>query len=67
MPATQLVRESSYGVLDVLGPTVEFLTAPSEKDAEFCVMRGTIPPGVSVPLHSHADFETFFCSPEPYR
>jgi quercetin dioxygenase-like cupin family protein len=60
MPATQLVREGSYGVLDVLGPTVEFLTAPSEKDAEFCVMRGTIPPGVSVPLHSHADFETFF-------
>ena len=47
-------------MLDVLGPTVEFLTAPNEKDAEFCVMRGTIPPGVSVPLHSHADFETFF-------
>jgi quercetin dioxygenase-like cupin family protein len=48
------------GVLDVFGPTVEFLTSPSEAEAVYCVMRGTIPPGVSVPLHSHPDVESFF-------
>ena len=47
-------------VLDVLGPTVEFLVLPSEDDACYCVLKGTIPPGVSVPLHSHPDDESFF-------
>lgn len=49
-----------YGILDVLGPTIEFLTSPEETDAVYCVMKGTIPPGISVPLHSHADAESFF-------
>jgi quercetin dioxygenase-like cupin family protein len=49
-----------YRVLDVLGPTVEFLTSPEESGAIYCVMIGTIPPGVSVPLHSHADVESFY-------
>jgi quercetin dioxygenase-like cupin family protein len=44
-------------VLDELGPTVQLLT-PSE--ATYCVIRSTIPPGVVVPLHSHADRESFF-------
>jgi quercetin dioxygenase-like cupin family protein len=43
--------------VDVLGPTIQFLTGP--RDGEPCVMRGTIPPGVVVPLHSHPDPETF--------
>jgi quercetin dioxygenase-like cupin family protein len=59
MEATHIVSKGTYGVLDVLGPTVEFLTSPLESDAVYCVMRGTIPPGVSVPLHSHADVESF--------
>jgi quercetin dioxygenase-like cupin family protein len=46
--------------LDVLGPTIEILTSPSERDAVYCVIKGVIPPGVSVPLHSHADPESFF-------
>ncbi|AZN99804.1 cupin domain-containing protein [Mesorhizobium sp. M9A.F.Ca.ET.002.03.1.2] len=28
-------------------------------NGEPCVMGGTVPPGVTVPLHSHADPETF--------
>jgi quercetin dioxygenase-like cupin family protein len=44
-------------VLDVLGPTIQFLTEPA--DGEPCVMRGVIPAGVAVPLHSHPDPETF--------
>ena len=53
-------NEGMHGVLDVLGPTVEFLTLPSESDSDYCVMKGTVPPGVSVPLHSHPDDESFF-------
>jgi len=39
---------------------VEFLASPSEAGAEICLIRGTIPPGVVVPLHSHADVEIFY-------
>jgi quercetin dioxygenase-like cupin family protein len=46
--------------LDLFGPTVEFLTSPHEVGTDFCVLKGVIPPGVSVPLHSHPDTEDFF-------
>ena len=42
--------------LDVQGVAIEFLTPPDE---EPCVMRGSMPPGAVVPLHAHADPETF--------
>jgi hypothetical protein len=45
--------------IDVLGPTIQFLTPPGPSDDDPCVMRGIIPPGVPVPLHSHRDPETF--------
>jgi quercetin dioxygenase-like cupin family protein len=44
----------------VFGPTVEFLTSPENPAAVYCVMRGTIPAGLSVSLHSHGDDESFF-------
>jgi uncharacterized RmlC-like cupin family protein len=44
----------------VIGPIIEFLTSPEESDALYCVMIGTIPPNVSVPLHRHHDVESFF-------
>lgn len=46
------------GELDVFGPIVEFLTP--EDDEQLCVMRAVIAPGVTVPLHSHGDFEDFY-------
>lgn len=53
------VDQDAAETIDVLGPTVQFLT-PSDEDGEApCLMRGTIPPGGSVPLHSHPDPETF--------
>jgi quercetin dioxygenase-like cupin family protein len=52
-------NKKSHVVLDVLG-TVEFLVLPSECAGDYCVIRGTIPPGVSVPIHSHPDDESFF-------
>lgn len=47
-------------ILDVFGPTVEFLTSPSQEGAVYCVMKGTVPAGVTVPMHSHSDDESFF-------
>lgn len=46
-------------ILEFFGPTVEFLTSPDDERNDFCVLKGTIPPGVSVPLHSHGDTEDF--------
>jgi quercetin dioxygenase-like cupin family protein len=51
-------RREDMGALDVLGPIVEFLT--QEGDEQVCVMRAVIPAGVTVPLHSHDDFEDFY-------
>ena len=45
--------------VDLMGPTVEFLTSPQETGIDYCLLRGVIPPGVSVPLHSHPDTEDF--------
>ena len=45
--------------VDVMGPIIEFLTLHEEGDGAPCTMRGTIPPGVVVPLHSHPDPETY--------
>jgi quercetin dioxygenase-like cupin family protein len=59
IPTTQLVSPGAYGVLSVLGPTVEFYTSPAQDDAVYSVFRGTLPPGISVPLHSHPDDESF--------
>ena len=46
-------------VLDLFGPTVEFLTSSEDEQNDFCVLKGTIPPGGLVPLHSHPDTEGF--------
>ncbi len=46
--------------VDMFGPMVEFLTSPEAAKNEFCVLKGTIPPGCSVPLHSHPDTEDFY-------
>jgi quercetin dioxygenase-like cupin family protein len=47
-------------VVELFGPTVEYLTSPEDEHNDFCVLKGTIPPSASVPLHSHADTEDFF-------
>jgi uncharacterized RmlC-like cupin family protein len=55
-----LAEGSGLPVLDVLGPSVEFLNDTDDDVNKICVMRGVIPPGVMVPLHRHDDFEDFF-------
>src|ERR1700724_622248 len=51
-----LADQTPGQTFDVFGPTVEFLTWSDE----FCVMRGVVPPGVTVPLHRHEDAEDFY-------
>jgi len=59
MQVTKVVRADERTVLDLLdGARLEPLS-PLREDA-YCVMKGTIPPGVSVPIHSHADAESFY-------
>lgn len=60
MQNAYIANKGIYGALDVFGPTIEFFTLPEEADAAYCVVMGTIPAGVSVPLHSHPDIESFF-------
>jgi quercetin dioxygenase-like cupin family protein len=54
-----IVDGTPYTTMDVFGPTVEFISSPDDPGADFCVMRGVVPPGVVVPLHSHDDDEDF--------
>jgi quercetin dioxygenase-like cupin family protein len=56
----RVVRESDCSALEVLGPTVQFLVGPRSGDETPCVLKGTIPAGVTIPLHSHDVVEIFF-------
>jgi quercetin dioxygenase-like cupin family protein len=59
-PAAHLVTEADCEILDVLGPSVQFLLGPQGSDEAPCVIKGTLPPGGSVPIHSHQDIEAFY-------
>ena len=67
MDVAQILNRATCDVLDLLGPTVEILTSPKDADAAYCIMLGSLPPGASVPLHSHADAETFMFSRDVSR
>jgi quercetin dioxygenase-like cupin family protein len=43
-----------------LHPINEFLTEVSDNEGDYCIIRWTLPAGVVVPMHSHADRETFY-------
>lgn len=42
------------------GTLFEILASPEEVGEPICLIRGTAPPGVTVPLHSHPDLELFY-------
>jgi quercetin dioxygenase-like cupin family protein len=56
----RVVRKGDCSVFKVLGASVEFLVGPQADDEAPCIIRGTMPPGVSVPVHSHKAVEVFF-------
>lgn len=58
MAHAHLVDLADAETLDVLGPTLTMITPADARDDAPCVMRGTIPPGLAIPLHSHPEPET---------
>jgi len=58
MGEMRLVKQGSQPMLDVFGPRIEFLTPPTDS-ASWCILKGVIPAGGFVPLHSHPDAEGF--------
>jgi quercetin dioxygenase-like cupin family protein len=53
-------KATANEMLDVLGPHIQHLTAVSDADNDYCLIRSNFPAGVVVPIHSHADRETFY-------
>ena len=47
-------------VFAVLGTLLQFLSTPNQNGDDISVMMGSIPSGVVIPLHSHADPEIFY-------
>ena len=46
--------------LNLRGHPVQFLTALSDNDEDYCLMASNFPDGMVVPIHSHAERETFY-------
>jgi quercetin dioxygenase-like cupin family protein len=46
--------------LDVMGPLVKPLTTLSKADGDYCLFQSIFPQDVVIPMHSHADRETFY-------
>ena len=57
---TNIVVEHERQTLEVFGPRLHFLVRPEANDEAPCVIKGTVPAGVSVPMHSHAGIEAFY-------
>ena len=57
---TQLIHSSNEPLFSVFGPLQQFLVEPAEASGAFAVMRAMVPPGIAIPLHSHADPEVLF-------
>jgi quercetin dioxygenase-like cupin family protein len=57
---TNMAVERDCQTLEVFGPRVQFLVQPESGDEAPCVIKGTIPSGVCVPMHSHPGIEAFF-------
>ena len=53
-------RSAEQQTFIVLGVLLQFLSTPEQINDQICVMHGTVPSGVVIPLHSHADPEIFY-------
>jgi quercetin dioxygenase-like cupin family protein len=59
MQLANIVKDDERAVLNLPHGTRMEILSPLNEDA-YCVMIGTLPPGISVPLHSHSDAESFY-------
>jgi quercetin dioxygenase-like cupin family protein len=58
--STQLTQTAYKRLSTPNGTLFEILASPEEVGDGICFIRGTVPPGVAVPLHSHSDLEIFY-------
>ena len=58
--AAMWAKAGAGQVLDALGIRVRHLTALTDADDGYCLIGSTFPAGMVVPVHSHADRETFY-------
>ena len=47
-------------VFNAAGVLLQFLASPEEVGDGICLIRGTLPPGVVVPLHRHEELELIY-------
>ena len=54
-------QDTSAQMLDIfVGPLMQYLTPVTDVDNEYCLIKTFVPSGVTVPIHSHIDRETFY-------
>lgn len=55
------ISHENIEVIDIfVGPKLTYLTPRSSAPDDYCLMKVEIPAGVTVPVHSHEDRETFY-------
>jgi quercetin dioxygenase-like cupin family protein len=57
---TKVIHSTNAPLFDVFGPLLQFLVTPAQSFEAFALIRAIVPPGVAIPLHSHADPEVLF-------
>ena len=62
MPYTSIspAPQPELAIFSVLGVQLQFLAVPDQLGSDLAVMRTVIPPGITIPLHQHADPEVFY-------
>src|SRR5260221_14575488 len=58
--SARVVWDCDCSVFEVLGAIVEILVGPQPADEGPCILKGTIPTGVLIPMPSHDVIESFF-------
>ncbi|MBB6144458.1 quercetin dioxygenase-like cupin family protein [Silvibacterium bohemicum] len=58
--ANPIPSQTADQIFDVLGVQIEFLVSPEETGVQASIYKGTLPPGIVIPLHSHPDSEVFY-------
>src|SRR3981081_4602766 len=57
---TQPSHNVDKQMVNAAGVLLQFLASPEEVGDAICLIRGTMPPGVAVPLHKHAEIELLY-------
>ena len=57
---TRELVASGKPAFDIFGVQLQFLIEPAQAGGQMSLYRGTLPPGIVVPLHSHPEPEVFY-------